>query len=93
MQNIPDKIYLQIGEDIRQADNIDFNELVGISWSNERINFNDIVYTIQDADVLKQEKKPKLYQCPYNKAVKCALTAQCYGCPDFDKFHFQKNKQ
>ncbi len=41
MKNIPNKIYLQIGEDCRKDD--DFNELE-VTWCKERINKNDIVY-------------------------------------------------
>ena len=40
MRNIPNKIYLQIVED----------ELVGVSWADERINENDIEFVIMLTD-------------------------------------------
>lgn len=43
MKNIPKKIYLQIGED---CDAEDFEKLVGVSWSEDRINNNDIEYKL-----------------------------------------------
>lgn len=44
MKNIPTKIYLQIGEADLTCD--DFNELHEVSWCSERINDNDIEYTL-----------------------------------------------
>jgi hypothetical protein len=41
MKNIPDKIYLQIGEN---ADDVDFNDLYEITWADEPIFDNDIEY-------------------------------------------------
>jgi len=51
MKNIPEKIYLQIGDDsdVTIGDEIpDFNELYhkAISWSSEQINSNDIEYIL-----------------------------------------------
>ena len=45
MKNVPDKIYLQIGEADKTCD--DFNELSDVTLSAERINDNDIKYCIQ----------------------------------------------
>ena len=42
MNDIPNKIYLQIGEDARLEEN--FKDLEGITWCVDRINKNDIVY-------------------------------------------------
>lgn len=46
IKNIPQKIYLQIGEDIEDVE--DFNEFVSesITWCSERINKTDIEYII-----------------------------------------------
>ena len=57
MENIPNKIYLQIGEDadITTDNSInDFNDLYrgAITWNDERINENDIEYERRhDADL------------------------------------------
>jgi hypothetical protein len=57
MENIPEKIYLQIGEDADVTiDNsiTDFNELFtsAITWSTDKINDNDIEYVRgQDANL------------------------------------------
>jgi hypothetical protein len=42
--NIPEKIYIQIGEDVKIKDIKDWNELSGVTWCSERIHKNDIVY-------------------------------------------------
>lgn len=44
MQNIPEKIYLQIGEEVDADEDIDFNELAGVSWCSDKIYENDLVY-------------------------------------------------
>ena len=41
MNNIPSKIYLQIGED---CDCENFNKLHDVSWCKDKINENDIEY-------------------------------------------------
>lgn len=50
MKNVPEKIYLQIGEEVPEdfmveADD-DFNELSQVSWSQDKINDNDIEYVL-----------------------------------------------
>lgn len=45
MKNIPDKIYIQVGEEATRDD--DFNKLEslgGVTYCTERINKNDLVY-------------------------------------------------
>jgi hypothetical protein len=42
MKNIPNKIYLQIGSDCPKDE--DFKELACVTWCDERIDKNDIVY-------------------------------------------------
>lgn len=44
MKNLPEKIYLQIGEDC--PDDVDFKDLKEITWSTEQIFENDIVFEI-----------------------------------------------
>ena len=44
MENVPNKIYLQIGDDC--PNDVDFNELVGVSWCSDRINDNDIEFIL-----------------------------------------------
>jgi hypothetical protein len=44
MKNIPKKIYLQVDPDCEKPD--DFNKLVGITWSSDKINDTDLVYEL-----------------------------------------------
>lgn len=44
MKNIPERIYLNIGDGV--PDDADFRDLEEVTWSDERINDNDIVYVI-----------------------------------------------
>lgn len=48
MKNVPKKIYLQIGDDC--PDDLDFNELIGVSWCSDKINDNDIEYMLVTRD-------------------------------------------
>ena len=43
MKNVPQQIYLQVGEEATPSD--DFQEMTGISWCEDQINENDIRYT------------------------------------------------
>jgi len=45
MKNLPEKIYLQIGEDC--PDDVDFKDLGGITWSVENQNKNDIEFVLK----------------------------------------------
>lgn len=39
-------------------------------------------------------KNKKLYECPYNKAIKCDMTLPCRYCEDFKPLsHEQDNRQ
>lgn len=63
MKNIPDKIYLQIGDDADLTiDNSvnDFNDLYkgAITWNDERINKNDIEYERRQDANLKSAALP-----------------------------------
>jgi hypothetical protein len=48
MKNIPKKIYLQIDADGETPE--DFKELVGVSWSDERINENDLEFEFAESE-------------------------------------------
>lgn len=43
MTNVPDRIFLVIGEDT--PDGSDFDELDEVTWSKERVSYKDIEYT------------------------------------------------
>lgn len=43
MTNVPDSIFLVIGEDT--PDGADFEELDEVTWSKERVSYRDIEYT------------------------------------------------
>lgn len=43
MTNVPDRIFLVIGEDT--PDGIDFDILDEVTWSKERVSYKDIEYT------------------------------------------------
>jgi len=55
MKNIPEKIYLQIGDD---CDSEDFNELSEVSWNKDKIYENDIEFTLQNkvSDISAEEE-------------------------------------
>jgi hypothetical protein len=48
MKNLPEKIYLQIGEEADIDDNFDFNELVGVSWCSDKIEESDVEFVRSD---------------------------------------------
>ena len=71
MKNIPDKIYIQIGNDVTVNDNFDFNELTGVSWCVDKIHKSDIIYVRKKKIVFPENiaracpfcgKKPKIKQ-------------------------------
>ena len=43
MTNVPDRVFLVIGEDT--PDGADFDELDEVIWSKERVSYKDIEYT------------------------------------------------
>lgn len=43
MTNVPDRIFLVIGEDT--PDGADFDELDEVTWNKERVSYKDIEYT------------------------------------------------
>jgi len=46
MRNVPERIFLNIGEDT--PDGADFNELDEVTWSKERASIKDIEYVRKD---------------------------------------------
>jgi hypothetical protein len=48
MKNLPEKIYLQIGEEADINDTFDFNELVGVSWCSDKIEESDVEFVRSD---------------------------------------------
>ena len=56
MKNIPKKIYLQIGEENSIKDNVDFNELGGVSWCAEKIHKTDIEYVLKPKKLTNKNK-------------------------------------
>lgn len=55
IKNAPQKIYLQIGEDVEPTE--EFDKLVGVSWCEKRINENDIEY------IMVVQPKKTLQEC------------------------------
>lgn len=43
MTNVPDRVFLVIGEDT--PDDADFDELDEVTWSKKRVSYKDIEYT------------------------------------------------
>lgn len=48
MKNLPNSIYLNIDIGNENPKDIDFNELSGISWCEDRVNTDDLVYYSRD---------------------------------------------
>jgi len=65
MENIPKKIYLQIGEDCPH--DVDFNELVGVSWCADKINENDIEFVLVREDENPFDMSNPIYEAGYNQ--------------------------
>lgn len=59
MKNIPNKIYLQIGDDTPKY--IDFNDLDEVTWCADRISENDIEYIrVKNMDSRNNSKNKRL---------------------------------
>lgn len=71
IKNIPEKIYLQIGDEC--PDDADFNELSEVSWCKDKIYDNDIEFTLQN----KVSEK-----CKHKSLADTG--AGYYYCPDCD---------
>ena len=57
MKNIPNKIYLQIGEKTDLLYVEDFKELNEMTWCEDRINDTDIVYYRKKKNAKNQKSK------------------------------------
>ena len=56
MKNIPDKIYLQIGDNTPK--DVDFKDLDDVTWCSEKIGENDIEYIrVKKTDSRNNSKK------------------------------------
>lgn len=51
-KNTPKKIYLNISDDETLEDEVDFESLDGITWSQDKINKNDIEYVLNNDESL-----------------------------------------
>lgn len=84
MKNIPEKIYLQIGDADVTIDNEinDFNDLFAgaITWADSQINDSDIEYSLkkqqQQKEVVGDEKKP----CKCKDRRELFERYQCVNC-------------
>ena len=71
MKNIPEMIYLQVG-DIKENETgdrfqeIDFNDLSGITWSKHKMFKSDIKYYHEDYLKAKVREIRKSYESQYN---------------------------
>lgn len=77
MKNIPERIYLNIGEEAPS----DFRKLSEVTWSEERIFDNDIAYTLRPQLISVEEKLPEDGQ----KVIACRK-----GGKDLDIWTFHK---
>lgn len=68
MKNIPDKIYLQIGEETPK--DADFEELDEVTWCQDRINDNDVEYVKADKAIYS---KPHIKENVNGIAIKGEL--------------------
>jgi len=48
MKNVPERIYLQLGEEVSIHDDCDWRELVGVSHCEDKIFATDIEYVRKD---------------------------------------------
>jgi hypothetical protein len=77
MKNIPQKIYLQIGEDVSIKENdSDFNDLVGVSWCVDKINKTDIEYILKSKETFTKEQMIKCYIDAVNNSGDTLLNAK-----------------
>ena len=62
MKNIPNQIYLQVGD--KCPDDADFNGLSEVTWCKDKINVNDIAYIRRDrfgltTNIVRREEREK----------------------------------
>lgn len=77
MKNIPQKIYLQIGEDVSIKENdSDFNDLAGVSWCADKINKTDIEYVLKSEETFTKEQMIQCYIDAVNNSGDTLLNAK-----------------
>jgi hypothetical protein len=77
MKNIPQKIYLQIGEDVSTKENdSDFNNLAGVSWCADKINNTDIEYVLKSEETFTKEQMIQCYIDAVNNSGDTLLNAK-----------------
>jgi hypothetical protein len=77
MKNIPQKIYLQIGEDVSVKENdSDFNDLAGVSWCADKINNTDIEYILKSEETFTKEQMIQCYIDAVNNSGDTLLNAK-----------------
>lgn len=69
MKNLPERIYLNIGDEC--PDDVDFRELSEVTWSEERVSDNDIQYQRQSEWISVEDKIP-----PSTTVLLCASMMQ-----------------
>ena len=67
MINIPEKIYLQIGD---ECDSEDFNELSEVSWCKDKIYENDIEFVLKEKTDNNSLKKQYEFEKEIQDAMK-----------------------
>lgn len=76
MNNIPKRIFLQVGEE--EDSNIDFAELRDVTWSAERIYKNDVEYILKPTKAKKSIKQMAKEANGRSRAcAKCSLRMTC----------------
>ena len=74
MENIPERIFLHLGDPDDLGDCDDFNELGMVSWSDERINDNDVEYVRRE-----QMKREKCNLCGTKEVITDGYCNVCGG--------------
>lgn len=89
MNNAPEKIYLQIGADCDH--NVDFNELVGVTWNKDRINKNDVEY--MRADLTKWNKVEECEPVMFQENLLVKSDGRIIVCSYYGPLGFMEHKR
>lgn len=92
MKNIPKKIFLQVHGDTID-DNIDFNELIGVTWCKDRINDDDLEYVYKPKKRVKKhdDEKCKIFTLPNGDHGILCFGGIEFSCPHCGKKYTDKN--
>ena len=94
MKNIPQKIYLNVGDfDTDSTEEINFDNLVGISWCDVKINKNDIEFVLNNSfntnKIKKKFKKRKKHYIigfdPYTEKKQQSHRESVYQHVEYNK--------